>query len=180
MLDQKSLRIFTLLLGTIAGLSLALNVQITWSRRSLMAKAYYDFVIYYTGAEIVNAGRGKDLYDLNVQQAYQERFKFPDQPWPVLPFNHAPYELLPFMHWQSYLFTQHILFGPSSASSSCCPPAPSYYRDYTQAQNTVWRVSVVLLSDSDGDKNGPGFSNVTTGVDRGLCEFEVPASRRRR
>jgi hypothetical protein len=77
-----------------------------------MGKAYYDFVIYYTGAEIVNAGKGKDLYDLNVQQAYQERFKFPNQPWPVLPFNHAPYELLPFLPLAQLSFqSAHVIWS---------------------------------------------------------------------
>jgi alpha-1,2-mannosyltransferase len=68
-----------------------------WMQRSYMAQGYFDFVIYYTGAEIVNAGKRSELYDLNVQQSYQDKFKFPNQPWLVQPFNHAPYELLLFL-----------------------------------------------------------------------------------
>ncbi len=77
-----------------------------------MAQGYYDFVIYYTGAQIINAGKGKQLYDLNVQQSYQDRFMFPDQPWWVLPFNHAPYELIPFLPLAKLSFrTAHLIWS---------------------------------------------------------------------
>ena len=93
----KSLKSFKLLLVALVALSFLCNLKILWAQRSYIAKGYFDFVIYYTGAEIVNAGKGSELYDLNVQQAYQDKFKFPNQPWLVQPFNHAPYELLLFL-----------------------------------------------------------------------------------
>jgi hypothetical protein len=88
---------YKVLLALIATLSLLQGIQITWLTRSFMAQGHYDFLIFYTGAEIVNAGKGQDLYDLNLQQAHQEKFKLPRKAWSVLPFNHAPYELLPFL-----------------------------------------------------------------------------------
>jgi hypothetical protein len=88
---------YKVLLALIATLSLLQGIQITWMTRSFMAQGHYDFLIFYTGAEIVNAGKGQDLYDLNLQQAHQEKFKLPRKAWSVLPFNHAPYELLPLL-----------------------------------------------------------------------------------
>src|SRR5918992_4062062 len=95
--NAESLKSFKLLLVALVALSFLCNLKIFWAQRSYIAKGYFDFVIYYTGAEIVNAGNASQLYDLNVQQAYQEKFKVPNQPWAVLPFNHAPYELLLFL-----------------------------------------------------------------------------------
>jgi hypothetical protein len=93
----EALKTFKLLLVALVALSFLCNLKILWAQRSYIAKGYFDFVIYYSGAEIVNAGRASELYDLKVQQAYQDKFKFPNQPWSVLPFNHPPYELLLFL-----------------------------------------------------------------------------------
>jgi Glycosyltransferase family 87 len=99
----ESLKTFKLLLVALVTASFLFSLKILWAQRSYMAKGVFDFVIYYTGAEIVNAGKGRELYDLNVQQAYQDksRAKFklslPNQPSSVLPFNHAPYELFLFL-----------------------------------------------------------------------------------
>lgn len=92
-----SVKAFKLLLITLLTFSAVLNLGILWAKRSSILKGDSDFVIYYTGAEIVNAGRATELYDLDVQQHYQEKFKRTNQPWAVLPFNHAPYELLLFL-----------------------------------------------------------------------------------
>src|SRR5882724_1936198 len=93
----ESLKSFKLFLVALVALSFLCNLKILWAQRSYIAKGYFDFVIYYSGAEIVNAGKASELYDLNVQQAYQDKFKFPNQPWSVQPFNHAPYELAIFL-----------------------------------------------------------------------------------
>jgi Glycosyltransferase family 87 len=87
------------------------NLQILWGKRSYIFKGYFDFVIYYTGAEIANAGKASELYDLDVQRRYQEKFKHANQPWSVLPFNHAPYELLLFLPLAHLSFqTAHIIW----------------------------------------------------------------------
>jgi hypothetical protein len=93
----ESLKTFKLLLVALVTASFLFNLKILWDQRSYMAQGYFDFVIYYTGAEIVNAGKARDLYNLDLQKRHQEQFKVPNKPWPVLPFNHAPYELLLFL-----------------------------------------------------------------------------------
>jgi hypothetical protein len=101
-----------LLLAALLTASLLCNLQILWGKRSYIAKGYFDFLIYYTGAEIVNAGKGDDLYNLKVQQAYQEKFKVVNQPWSILPFNHAPYELLVFLPLATLSFqAAHIIWS---------------------------------------------------------------------
>jgi len=61
-----------------------------------MASGYGDFIIFYTGAQIVSDGKGKELFNVETQNAYQAKFDVPQLDWP-LPFNHAPYELLLFL-----------------------------------------------------------------------------------
>src|SRR5215204_4920762 len=115
MANSEPYRMYRLLLAAMATLSLLMGVQITWMTRSFMAQGHYDFLIFYTGAEIVNAGKGEDLYDLNVQQAHQERFKLPNKAWSVLPFNHAPYELVPFLPLTKLSFqSAHIVWSVMS------------------------------------------------------------------
>jgi hypothetical protein len=93
----EPLKTFKLLLVALIAASFLINLKILWNQRSYMAQGYFDFVIYYTGAEIVNAGKARDLYNLELQKRHQEQFNVPNKPWSVLPFNHAPYELLPFL-----------------------------------------------------------------------------------
>src|SRR5215831_1837130 len=93
----EALKSFKLLLVALVAFSFLCNLKILWMQRSYMAQGYFDFVIYYTGAEIVNAGKARDLYNLDLQERHQEQFKVPSKPWSVLPFNHAPYELVLFL-----------------------------------------------------------------------------------
>jgi hypothetical protein len=112
MANSESYRMYRWLLTAIVTLSLLMGMQITWITRSFMAQGHYDFIIFYTGAEIVNAGKGPDLYDLSIQQAHQEKFKLPKKAWSVLPFNHAPYELLPFLPLAKLSFqTAHLVWS---------------------------------------------------------------------
>ena len=64
-----------------------------WSQLEYIRDGYFDFVLYYGGARIINDGKGAQLYDSEVQKEYQKGFgvgyKERD-----LPFNHPPYELL--------------------------------------------------------------------------------------
>jgi hypothetical protein len=103
---------YKLLLTAFATLSLLAGIHITWMTRSFMAQGHYDFLIFYTGAEIVNEGKGQDLYDLKLQQTHQMKFKLPRKAWSVLPFNHAPYELLPFLPLARLSFqTAHLVWS---------------------------------------------------------------------
>jgi hypothetical protein len=42
-----------------------------------MAAGYGDFIIFYTGAQIINDGKSKDLFKVDVQNQYQARFDVP-------------------------------------------------------------------------------------------------------
>jgi Glycosyltransferase family 87 len=121
MANSESYRMYRWLLTAIVTLSLLMGMQITWITRSFMAQGHYDFIIFYTGAEIVNAGKGPDLYDLSIQQAHQEKFKLPKKAWSVLPFNHAPYELLPFLPLAKLSFqTAHLVWSIISVVMLMC------------------------------------------------------------
>ena len=96
MSKAATLKTYRLALGGILVLSLLSQLAIFWSQREYIASGLGDFVIYYTGAEILNAGKGQELYDLQVQKAHQEKFAIAHH-IPGLPFNHAPYELLIFL-----------------------------------------------------------------------------------
>jgi hypothetical protein len=80
--------------------SLIFHLVILWESRKEIAAGFGDFIIFYTGAQIINDGRVKELFKVETQNAYQAKFNVPQLEWP-LPFNHAPYELflfLPLVH----------------------------------------------------------------------------------
>jgi hypothetical protein len=64
---------------------------------------YFDFVLYYSGAKIVNDGKGTQLFDLAVQRDYQKGFGGGEKR-SDLPFNHPPYELLPLLPLANFSF----------------------------------------------------------------------------
>jgi len=96
MLDYKIVKVYRLTLATLVAASLMFHIAILWESRGRIAAGYGDFIIFYTGAQIVNDGKSKELYNVETQNAYQAKFDVPQLEWP-LPFNHAPYELLPFL-----------------------------------------------------------------------------------
>ncbi|HXG53268.1 MAG TPA: glycosyltransferase family 87 protein [candidate division Zixibacteria bacterium] len=90
------MRLYRLMLAGLLSASLTANLATLWVNLDRMAAGYGDFVIFYTGAEIVNDGRVAELFKVETQQAYQRKFDVPQFEWP-LPFNHAPYELAIFL-----------------------------------------------------------------------------------
>jgi hypothetical protein len=68
-----------------------------FSLRRQIASGYPDFTIFYTAGKVVNQGRGRQLYDLETQLAWQRSFapevKHREN---ALPFNHPPFEALLF------------------------------------------------------------------------------------
>jgi len=93
-------------LTTISGLGirvlLAINVGIILGYFGLWATAAHnkvlwraDFTIYYTAWDIINAGQGSQLYNLDTQKTYQldllQGDRFADD---LLPYNHPPYMAL--------------------------------------------------------------------------------------
>jgi hypothetical protein len=77
-------------------IGLALQLAVAWSQRKDLAAGYFDFVLYYSGAKIINDGKGPELFKLDLQREYQKEFGVAKLNLDV-PFNHAPYELLIFL-----------------------------------------------------------------------------------
>ena len=93
-------RFYKLVFAALVAGCLIFHLAILWESRHKIAAGYGDFIIFYTGAQIVADGRSRDLFNVETQNAYQAKFDVPQLEWP-LPFNHAPYELflfLPLVH----------------------------------------------------------------------------------
>jgi hypothetical protein len=91
--------------------SLLAQCAVVWTQREYIREGYFDFVLYYGAARILNDGKGAQLYDLKLQWQYQHGFRggSPDRD---LPFNHLPYELLPLRVLAKYPFTvAHALWA---------------------------------------------------------------------
>jgi hypothetical protein len=86
-------RFAILLLSGLAVASTLLAVELAFEERPQIASGYGDFIIFYTGAQILRDGLGSDLYDLSVQRQYQSKFDVAIRSGP-LPYNHPPFELL--------------------------------------------------------------------------------------
>lgn len=74
--------------------SLFAQCAVVWTQLEDIRDGYFDFVLYYSGAKIINDGNGAQLYDLEVQREYQKEFGVAYRRDRALPFNHPPYELL--------------------------------------------------------------------------------------
>ncbi|TMA91815.1 MAG: DUF2029 domain-containing protein [Deltaproteobacteria bacterium] len=74
--------------------SLFAQCAVVWTQLEDIRDGYFDFVLYYSGAKIINDGNGAQLYDLEVQREYQKEFGVGYRRDRALPFNHPPYELL--------------------------------------------------------------------------------------
>ncbi|HEY2918295.1 MAG TPA: glycosyltransferase family 87 protein [Candidatus Binatia bacterium] len=90
------IKLYRLILAALVAGSLIFHSAILWENRKQIAAGYGDFIIFYTGAQIINDGKSKELFKIETQNAYQAKFDVPQLDWP-LPFNHAPYELLLFL-----------------------------------------------------------------------------------
>jgi hypothetical protein len=77
----------------VALVSILFSAELVYRERNQIKNAYGDFIIFYTGAQILRDGKGRDLYDLSVQNSYQSKFNVPIRVGP-LPYNHPPFELL--------------------------------------------------------------------------------------
>jgi Glycosyltransferase family 87 len=77
---------------------IVLHAWMFFSLRRETVTGYPDFTIFYTAGKCVNEGRGRQLYDLEMQFASQRSFapqvRRRDNP---LPFNHPPFEALLFV-----------------------------------------------------------------------------------
>src|SRR5678815_2528685 len=96
MSTKTGAKLYKLTLAALVAASLIFHLAILWASRHRIAEGYGDFIIFYTGAQIINDGKSKELFKIETQNAYQAKFEVPQLEWP-LPFNHAPYELLLFL-----------------------------------------------------------------------------------
>lgn len=96
MSDNTSAKLYRLILAASLSASLLFHGAILWESQGHIAGGYGDFIIFYTGAQIVNDGKARELFKVETQNTYQAKFDVPQLSWP-LPFNHAPYELFLFL-----------------------------------------------------------------------------------
>jgi hypothetical protein len=107
---------FKVLLTSVLLVSLFFHSLYLWSQIDNMAAGNGDFVIFYTGAQMLAAGRGSQLYDFATQKTFQDKFKVPIRDGP-LPYNHPAYELLLFLPLTYFSFsTAHAIWSFSSAA----------------------------------------------------------------
>ncbi len=88
---------FRILLTSVLLVSLFFHSLYLVSQIDNMAAGYGDFIIFYTGAQILGAGQARQLYNLRLQKAFQDKFKVPIRVGLPLPYTHPPYELLLFL-----------------------------------------------------------------------------------
>jgi glycosyl transferase family 87 len=93
---KNNISFYRLILAAFIAASLIFHLAILWESRKQIAAGYGDFIIFYTGAQIINDGKSKELFKIETQNEYQAKFDVPQLEWP-LPFNHAPYELFLFL-----------------------------------------------------------------------------------
>jgi Glycosyltransferase family 87 len=106
-MNQRTLR--NAAYGLLAA-TLAIHAFLFWKERSLIARGYPDFTIFYSAGLMVRQGLGHHLYDGNLQ--YQVQRSFAPQVeirQAALPYNHPPFEALIFApltflpYWTAYL-----------------------------------------------------------------------------
>lgn len=104
-------RVFKLIFVPLVIFSLLAQCALVWTQLEDIRDGYFDFVLYYSGAKIINDGNGAQLYNLEVQREYQKEFAGGDKDWD-LPFNHPPYELLPLLILAKFSFpVAHALWA---------------------------------------------------------------------
>ncbi len=96
-------RLFKLVFVPLLTFSLFGQCAVVWTQLDEIRAGYFDFVLYYSGAKILNDGNGAQLFDLEVQRKYQGGFGSGYRNWD-LPFNHLPYELLPLLPLANFSF----------------------------------------------------------------------------
>jgi hypothetical protein len=102
-------RTFKCVLVPLLFFSLFAQLAVVCTQLPDIRDGYFDFALYYSAARIINDGNGGRLYELEVQRQYQKEFR-PIGSERDLPFNHAPYELLPLLIPAKFSFLVAHLF----------------------------------------------------------------------
>jgi hypothetical protein len=107
---------FKLIFVPLLVFSLLSQCAVVWTQLKDIGAGHFDFVLYYSGAKIINDGNGARLYDLEVQKEYQKEFGVAqiDQ---AVPFNHLPYELVALLVPAKFSFpVAHLLWAAVNIS----------------------------------------------------------------
>jgi len=87
------------------------QAAVVWTQLDDIKAGHFDFVLYYSAAQIIRDGKRDQLYELNLQRDYQKDFGVAYLKR-ALPFNHPPYELLIFLPLANYSFpVAHVLWA---------------------------------------------------------------------
>ena len=105
MSEKASAKLCRLIFAALVAASLIFHISILWESRHKIAAGYGDFIIFYTGAQIIADGKSRELFKVGTQNAYQAKFDVPQLEWP-LPFNHARFELFLFPTLGSFLVSR--------------------------------------------------------------------------
>lgn len=87
---------FKLIFVPLLVFSLIGQLAVVWTQLEDIRAGHFDFVLYFSGAKIISDGKGRELYDLELQKSYQKDFAVAHINRD-LPYNHPPYELLPLL-----------------------------------------------------------------------------------
>lgn len=88
--------VFKLIFVPLLVFSLIGQLAVVWTQLEDIRAGHFDFVLYYSGAKIISDGKGRELYNLELQRTYQKDFAVAHTDRD-LPYNHPPYELLPLL-----------------------------------------------------------------------------------
>jgi hypothetical protein len=70
-------RLYRLILTALVAASLIFHVAILWGSREEIAAGYGDFIIFYTGAQIINDGKAKELFKVEAQNRIKQNLMSP-------------------------------------------------------------------------------------------------------
>src|ERR1017187_2478583 len=75
-----------------------LHAVLFWMSRRQVKEGYPDFTIFYAASLVVRRGQAAHLYDNQLQWQTEREFAqvARTREWP-LPYNHPPFEVLPFL-----------------------------------------------------------------------------------
>jgi glycosyl transferase family 87 len=104
-------RAFKLVFVPLLIFSLLVQAAVVWTQLEDIRRGYFDFVLYYSGAQIIADGNGARLYDLGVQREYQQKVRAVSSDRD-LPFNHLPYELVALLIPAKFSFSvAHLIWA---------------------------------------------------------------------
>jgi hypothetical protein len=106
------------LLWVLLAATLASHVLILWINRHSIAAGSYDFVAFYSAAQIVKSGHGESLYTIPMQRQFQQQFpSFREHP---LLFNHPAFEVLIYLPLAYFSFpTAFVLWTVVNLGTLC-------------------------------------------------------------